>query len=99
MILLAVLGVHPVVTVSGATPLVLSMSPDPNLLACVYLLAWSLGTCASPLSGTHLVFQGRYGVSNWRAAASNWPFVAVLYVAAVPFLAFVIELLSRLMAA
>lgn len=94
MVLLAVVGVHPVVTVSGATPLVLSLNPDPNLLAIVYLLAWSLGTCASPLSGTHLVFQGRYGVSNWRAAAANWPFVAALYVAAMPFLYWVIVMLE-----
>ena len=86
MISLAVIGVHPVVTVSGATPLVLNLNPDPDLLAVVYLLAWSLGTCASPLSGTHLVFQGRYGISSWRAAARNWPFVAVLYLASMPFL-------------
>jgi hypothetical protein len=94
MVLLAVVGVHPVVTVSGATPLVMSLNPDPNLLAVVYLLAWSLGTCASPLSGTHLVFQGRYGVSNWRAAAGNWPFVAVLYIAATPFLYWVMQMLG-----
>ena len=94
MISLAVVGVHPVVTVSGATPLVLNLNPDPDLLAVVYLLAWSLGTCASPLSGTHLVFQGRYGISSWRAAAKNWPFVAVLYVAAMPFLHWITVLLQ-----
>ena len=86
MVLLAVVGVHPVVTISGATPILLSLDPDPNLLAIVYLLAWSLGTCASPLSGTHLVFQGRYDISNWRAAVGNWGYVAMMFVAAVPFL-------------
>ena len=86
MVLLAVAGVHPVVTISGATPILLSFDPNPNLLAIVYLLAWSLGTCASPLSGTHLVFQGRYGISNWRAAVGNWNYVAVMYIAALPFL-------------
>lgn len=86
MVLLAIIGVHPVVTVSGATPLVLNLNPDPNVLAVVYLLAWSLGTCSSPMSGTHLVFQGRYEVSSWRAAAGNWLFVGFLYLASVPFL-------------
>jgi len=41
MVLLAVVGVHPVVTVSGATPLVLNLNPDPDVLAVVYLLASS----------------------------------------------------------
>jgi len=59
MILLAVMGLHPVVTISGVTPLVMTFTPAPDLLAVCYLLAWGLGTCASPLSGTHLVFQGR----------------------------------------
>ncbi len=95
MVLLAIIGVHPVVTVSGATPLVLNLNPDPDLLAVVYLLAWSLGTCASPLSGTHLVFQGRYGISSWLAASRNWPFVAVLYIAAIPFLLWISALLSE----
>jgi len=93
MISLAVIGLHPVVTVSGATPLILNLNPDPNLLAVVYLLAWSLGTCSSPLSGTHLVFQGRYGISSWRAASNNWPFVALLYLASIPFLFIVSRLL------
>ena len=49
MILLAVVGVHPVVTITGATPLIMTLQPAPDLLAVCYLLAWGLGTCASPL--------------------------------------------------
>lgn len=83
MILLAVLGVHPVVLVTGATPLILSLNPQPDLLAVCYLLAWGLGTCASPLSGTHLVFQGRYGIPSWKGALWNWSYVAFMYLLAV----------------
>ncbi len=86
IILLAVCGVHPVVTVSGATPLIMTLSPEPDLLAVCYLLAWSLGTCASPLSGTHLVFQGRYGIPSWKGAVWNWPYVAFMYLFAVALL-------------
>ena len=86
MIMLAVVGVHPVVTVSGITPLLATLGPNANLLAVTYLLAWSLGTSASPLSGTHLVFQGRYGVPSWKGASWNWPFVFVMFLAAVPML-------------
>ena len=91
MILLAVAGLHPVVTISGATPLVMTLSPAPDLLAVCYLLAWGLGTCASPLSGTHLVFQGRYGIPSWQGALRNWSYVLVMYGIAVFFL-FTIEL-------
>jgi len=83
LILLAVAGVHPVVTVTGATPLIMSLNPAPDLLAVCYLLAWALGTCASPLSGTHLVFQGRYGIPSWKGALWNWPYVAFMYCLAV----------------
>lgn len=86
MIMLAVIGVHPVVTVSGATPLLSTLDPNANLLAVTYLFAWSLGTSASPLSGTHLVFQGRYSVPSWKGASWNWPFVFVMFLVAVPVL-------------
>ncbi len=86
MILAAIIGVHPVVTVSGATPLIMTLEPNANLLAVAYLLAWSLGTCASPLSGTHLVFQGRYGVPGWKGASWNWPFVLLMFLVAIPIL-------------
>lgn len=79
MILMAVAGVHPVVTVFGATPLIMTLNPAADLLAVCYLLAWGLGTCASPLSGTHLVFQGRYGLPSWKGAVWNWPYVIVMY--------------------
>ncbi len=83
IILLAVAGLHPIVTISGATPLLMTLNPAPDLLAVCYLLAWGLGTCASPLSGTHLVFQGRYGIPSWKGAFWNWPYVLVMYGVAV----------------
>lgn len=80
MVVAAAMGVHPIISISGFTPLLLVLDPNPNLLALTYLFAWSLGTCASPLSGTHLVFQGRYGIPSWKGAVWNWPYVAVMYI-------------------
>jgi hypothetical protein len=35
------------------------------------------------LSGTNLVFQGRYGISAWQLAFWNWPYaIAMLIVGA-----------------
>lgn len=78
MLLLSVLGIHPIIQISSMTPLLMELDPDPNLLAATYLFVWHLGTCASPLSGTNLVFQGRYGVPAWRIALWNIPYGIVM---------------------
>ena len=79
IVLIAAIGVHPIILISSFTPLLLVLHPDPNLLALVYLFGWSLGTAASPLSGTNLVFQGRYGIPSWKTAIWNWPYVLFMY--------------------
>jgi len=83
MILVSAAGIHPVIQISVLTPLLLPTNPDPNLLAVTYLFCWALGNAASPLSGTHLVFQGRYGVSAWQLAKNNWAFVFWMYFVAI----------------
>jgi len=82
MVIMAAIGIHPVILISSFTPLILSLDPDPNLLAVTYLFAWNLGTCSSPLSGTHLVFQGRYGLPSWKAALWNWPYAIIMWLIA-----------------
>ena len=83
MIVMAALGIHPIILISALTPIILAIDPDPDLLAVTYLFAWALGTAASPLSGTNLIFQGRYGIPAWKSALHNWPYVAVMYTVAV----------------
>jgi len=83
MIGISMIGIHPIVQIAGLTSVLLASNPDPQLLALTYLFAWSLGTTASPLSGTHLVMQGRYGIPSWQGATGNWPFVLVMYPVAV----------------
>lgn len=83
MVVIAACGIHPLIQISGLTPILLVVDPAPSLLALTFLFAWSLGTCASPLSGTNLVFQGRYDVSAVKLATRNWGFVAMMYCVAV----------------
>ncbi|MEM7292569.1 MAG: hypothetical protein AAF420_04110 [Pseudomonadota bacterium] len=71
-------GIHPIIMISSFSPMLLSLDPNPTLLAATYLYGWHLGTCANPLSGTNLVFQGRYGIASWRLALWNWPYAAVM---------------------
>ncbi|NKB63685.1 MAG: hypothetical protein GKR95_16755 [Gammaproteobacteria bacterium] len=89
MVLAGAMGIHPVILISALTPLLLTMNPNPNLLALSYLFAWSMGTSASPLSGTHLVFQSRYGIPGWKGAMWNWPYVAVMFLFAAFWLLFI----------
>lgn len=79
MVFVSALGLHPVITIAAVTPMLSVLNPNPQLLAVTYLLGWSLGTCASPLSGTHLIFQGRYGVPSIKGAMWNWPFASIMY--------------------
>ena len=80
IVVLAIVGVHPVIPISSITPLVLVLEPNLALLATVYLMSWNLGTAASPLSGTNIVFQARYGIPSWRAALRNGPYVGLMTV-------------------
>jgi len=92
MLFCAIIGIHPVILISSLTPLILTLDPNPNLLAVTYLFAWNLGTCSSPLSGTNLVFQGRYDIPSWKAAIWSWPYVIVMFLIAAGWLQLVADL-------
>lgn len=79
IIFIAALGIHPVIQYAAFTPLILVANPNLELLGLTYLFGWNLGTCGSPLSGTNLIMQGRYGIVAWRGAVQNWPYIAVMY--------------------
>lgn len=78
LVSISALGVHPVITIATAGGLFAPWVSDPNLLALVFLMAWALGVSLSPLSGTHLAMQGRYGLSSYAFTRWNLSYVAVL---------------------
>jgi hypothetical protein len=80
MLLCAFCGIHPIIMISSFAPMIMTLNPDPNLLAVTFLFAWHLGTCSNPLSGTNLVFQGRYGIAGWKIAFWNWPYAMVMLI-------------------
>jgi hypothetical protein len=86
MVVLSALGVHPVISIAVATPLLIPIAPDPEFLALTFVFSWSLGACASPLSGLNLTFQGRFGIPSAKLAVLNWPYVAVMFLVASLFL-------------
>lgn len=80
MLFCSICGIHPIIMISSITPMILTLNPDPNLLATTFLFAWHLGTCSNPLSGTNLVFQSRYGIPGWKIAYWNWPYAIVMLI-------------------
>lgn len=79
LIVLAVVGVHPVVCISVLASLWPFARYDGNLLGAVFLLAWGLGLVISPFSGTSLVFQGRFGLRTGDLLRFNLGYVLFGY--------------------
>ncbi len=79
LIVLAVGGVHPVVSISVLASLWPLERYDGNLIGGVFLLAWGLGLVISPFSGTSLVFQGRFGLRTLDLLRWNLSYVLVGY--------------------
>lgn len=75
IVVLSLLGIHPIVSVAFFGSLLTPMTPDPTLLAMVFLTAWSFGTLTGPLSGLNLAIQGRYGIDSFRMMRLNLRFM------------------------
>ena len=65
IVVLAMAGVHPLVSVTTLVAVTVPESPDPDLLAAVCVMGWGIGSVASPYSGINLVLAAHSGVSNW----------------------------------
>lgn len=68
---LALIGVHPVTSNLICAAILAPVADNPNLLAMTLLFAWSLGITLSPLSGSQILLQTRYGVRARDLARSN----------------------------
>ncbi|SFC52091.1 hypothetical protein SAMN05660443_0008 [Marinospirillum celere] len=78
LVLVSAVGVHPVISIATAGGIFAPWVDDPNLLALVFLMTWSLGVAISPLSGTHLAMQGRYGLPAHSFTRLNFKFVLLM---------------------
>ncbi|MCC6135623.1 MAG: hypothetical protein LM550_16790 [Candidatus Contendobacter sp.] len=75
MVGIAALGVHPVISIAVCGVWLAPLQPDPNLLAITLLMAWAIGVPANPLSGLHLMMQGRYGIDGYAFLRWNAGYV------------------------
>ncbi|ART83222.1 hypothetical protein CBP31_11845 [Oceanisphaera profunda] len=77
-VLLALLGIHPIVCIALAASLWSPLNPDHTLLSLVFLSSWALGTATGPLSGINLAFQGRYGVDSFALMRWNLSYLGLM---------------------
>ena len=82
IVLLAMAGVHPLVSVTTLVAVALPASPDPTLLAAVCVTGWGIGSAAGPYSGINLVLAARGGVSSWMFPRWNAAFCTIMVLAA-----------------
>lgn len=86
ILLVAYLGVHPIIMISSLAPLLWHLHPDPSLLGMTFLFAWGLSTGATPLSGANLALIACYRVKAWNMliwnlgyAVKQWLWLTALY--------------------
>jgi len=79
---LAVVGVHPVISIAVIGHWISGIQPNETLLALMFLMSWAIGAAFSPVSGVSLALQGRYGVSGWSLFRWNLGYAIKMYGAA-----------------
>ena len=82
IVIAAMAGVHPLVSVTTLIAVTSQASPDPTLLAAVCVMGWGIGSAGSPYSGINLVLAARSGVSSWLFPRWNALYCAVMVLAA-----------------
>lgn len=82
LVLASMVGVHPIIGVAAASPIILPIGPDPSLLASTFLAAWGIGVAASPLSGMNLALQGSFSMRMSDILRWNGRYAVLMVLAA-----------------
>jgi len=79
MILLCIIGVHPIVSISVVSPLLMPLHPGNSQLGFLFLSSWAISTGSSPLSGVGLALVSRYRASAWGIIQNNWHYALLMW--------------------
>jgi hypothetical protein len=82
MIIIGLVGIHPVITITIISPILLPLEPNPTSLGFMYLSTWAISTGASPLSGIGLLMSARYGATSMGILRHNWHYVVSMWLIA-----------------
>ena len=77
LVVVTLCGIHPVISVATLASLFPAHLQAPDVLAVVVLMAWSITLGTSPVSGTTLAMQGRFGIPSTHFLRWNLAYSAV----------------------
>lgn len=80
MIVIGILGVHPVVSIAIVSPLLLPLEPSHSQLGFLFLTSWAVSTSSSPLSGVGLALVSRFGASPKMILQSNYHYAIAMWI-------------------
>ncbi len=78
MIMIGIMGVHPIVSIAIVSPLLMPLNPNPSQLGFLFLSSWAISTGSSPLSGVGLALVSRYNASPKDIVQSNWHYALAM---------------------
>ncbi|KGJ71802.1 hypothetical protein GY21_19755 [Cryobacterium roopkundense] len=84
MVLFALIGVHPVVSVAVVAAIALPLNPDPTLFVLAASIGWGVSTSVGPLTGLTMFLHGRYGIDSIALTRRNFVYLAIVLAAAWP---------------
>jgi hypothetical protein len=76
MIIVGLVGVHPVISIAIASPMLLPLNPDPTQLGFLFLSAWAISAGSSGLTGLGLLMTSRYQIPT-KDIVTNSAFYAI----------------------
>ncbi len=79
MIIVGIMGVHPVVSISVVSPLLLPLHMDHSQLGFLFLSSWAIANSCSPLSGIGLALVSRYHASPKEIIQNNWHYGVMMW--------------------
>ncbi len=86
MIIVSLLGVHPVISSAIIVGLLANIQIDPTMFVLSVLIGWSLASIVGPISGLLNYLNGQYGIPNFRLVKENMPIVLFSVVVSLPIL-------------
>ncbi len=82
MIIIGIVGVHPIISIAIVSPLILPLQPDPSQMGFLFLTSWAVSTGSSPLSGVGLALVSRYQASPRDIIFSSFHYAVVMWILA-----------------
>ena len=79
LIIIGIMGVHPVVSIAIVSPLLLPLYPDHSQLGFLFLTSWAVSASSTPLSGVGLALVSRYQASPRGIIQSNWHYALMMW--------------------